>query len=194
MKCSVLVLFLLLSSLVSLAQQVTVTGRVIDDKSTGMSGATIMVKGGKTATTTDGDGSFSIKVPSRSSVLVISNIGYATQEVTADAKGVANALLVPDTKGLGEVVVVGYGNQAKKVITGAVQTVSEKELRDIPVSQISQKLQGRLAGVQINQATGKPGQGMSVRIRGQLSVSAGSDPLYVIDGFPITGNIGSLNP
>ncbi len=194
MKCSVLVLFLLLSSLVSLAQQVTVTGRVIDDKSTGMSGATIMVKGGKTATTTDGDGSFSIKVPNRNAVLVISNIGYATQEVTADANGVANALLVPDTKGLGEVVVVGYGNQAKKVITGAVQTVSEKELKDIPVSQISQKLQGRLAGVQINQTTGKPGQGMSVRIRGQLSVSAGSDPLYVIDGFPISGNISNLNP
>jgi len=99
-----------------------------------------------------------------------------------------------DSKALTEVVVVGYGSQLKKEITGSVQTVSAAEIKDMPVSQITQKLQGRLAGVQINQTTGKPGQGMSVRIRGQVSVSAGSDPLYVIDGFPITGNIAAMNP
>ncbi len=93
-----------------------------------------------------------------------------------------------------EIVVVGYGSQLKKNVTGAVQTIGSKEIKDIPVSQVTQKLQGQLAGVQINQTTGKPGQGMSVRIRGQLSVSAGSDPLYVIDGFPITGDIGAMNP
>jgi outer membrane receptor protein involved in Fe transport len=90
--------------------------------------------------------------------------------------------------------VVGYGSQSKKEITGAVQTISYKDLKDLPVTQIGQKLQGQLAGVQINQTTGRPGQGMNIRIRGQLSVSAGSDPLYVVDGFPITGSIGAMNP
>jgi TonB-linked SusC/RagA family outer membrane protein len=82
----------------------------------------------------------------------------------------------------------------KKEITGSVQTIQGDDLMDIPATQIAQKLQGQLAGVQINQTTGKPGQGMNVRIRGQLSVSAGSDPLYVVDGFPITGDIATLNP
>ena len=133
-------------------------------------------------------------MPGANRTLVVSSVGYALQEVPVNNRKTINITVSPDTKALGEVVVVGYGSQLKKEVTGAVQTINAKELKDLPVSQVTQKLQGRLAGVQINQTTGKPGQGMSVRVRGQLSVSAGSDPLYVIDGFPITGNIGALNP
>jgi TonB-dependent starch-binding outer membrane protein SusC len=176
------------------AQAAIVSGKVTDDKAIGLSGVTVSVKGSATAKVTDEDGSYSISVPDRNAVLLITYVGYVSQQIPVSGRGTINVSMLPDNQGLGEVVVVGYGSQIRKAVTGAVQTVQAKELRDLPVSQLAQKLQGRLAGVQINQVTGKPGQGMSVRIRGQLSVSAGSDPLYVVDGFPITGNISNLNP
>jgi len=121
-------------------------------------------------------------------------VGYNSTDVVYTGQKSIDVTLRVDSKTLNEVVVVGYGSQNKKEITGAVQTIAYKDLKDLPVTQIGQKLQGQLAGVQINQTTGKPGTGMNIRIRGQLSVSAGSDPLYVVDGFPITGSIGAMNP
>lgn len=172
----------------------TINGKVTaQDDGSGIPGASIMVKGTATGAVTDVNGEYSLTVP-ESSTLVVSVIGYTTQEIPVGERSRIDVAMIPDVTSLQEIVVVGYGTQLKKEITGAVQTVTERELRDLPVAQITQKIQGRLAGVQINQTTGKPGQGMSVRIRGQLSVSGGSDPLYVVDGFPITGNIGSLNP
>ncbi|GAB4056392.1 SusC/RagA family TonB-linked outer membrane protein [Spirosoma litoris] len=173
---------------------VTVSGKVVDEKGVGLPGVSVIVKGSTQGTNTDASGSFKVVAPSTSSVLVFSFVGYARKEVLIGNQTSVNVTLTPDDQTLNEVVVVGYGSQLKKEITGAVQTVSAAEIKDLPVSQIGQKLQGRLAGVQINQATGKPGQGISIRIRGQVSVSAGSDPLYVVDGFPITGNIAQLNP
>ncbi|MFC5411097.1 SusC/RagA family TonB-linked outer membrane protein [Larkinella bovis] len=180
----------------SIASQVAidVTGTVTDESGAGLPGVNVVVKGSTQGTTTDADGKFRISVPDTRATLVFSSVGYLKQEVVVGGQTSLSIRLKPDDQTLSEVVVVGYGSQLKKEVTGAVQTVTAKELKDIPVSQVTQKLQGRLAGVQINQATGKPGQGMSVRIRGQLSVSAGSEPLYVVDGFPITGNIGALNP
>jgi TonB-dependent SusC/RagA subfamily outer membrane receptor len=99
-----------------------------------------------------------------------------------------------DSPLLDEVVVVGYGTQSARTVTGAVQQLNAEELADLPVPQITQKLQGRLVGVQINQTSGRPGQGMQVRIRGQASILAGSEPLYVVDGFPIVGDISTINP
>ena len=185
---------LLFSTVAVWAQPVTVSGKITDNKAIGLAGVTVSVKGTSTAKVSDESGSFSVVVPNRNAVLVISSVGYVAQEIPVNGQRKINVSMVPDNQGLGEVVVVGYGSQLRKAVTGAVQTVQAKEFKDLPVSQITQKLQGRLAGVQINQVTGKPGQGMSVRIRGQLSVSAGSDPLYVVDGFPITGNISNLNP
>ena len=173
---------------------IAVSGKVSDEKGVGLPGVSVVVRGTTQGTTTDGSGNFKINVPNANSTLVFSFVGYGRQEVVVGGKVVLNITLSPDDQSLNEVVVVGYGSQLKKEITGAVQTVSAQEIKDLPVSQIGQKLQGRLAGVQINQTTGKPGQGISIRIRGQVSVTAGSDPLYVIDGFPITGNIGQLNP
>ncbi|MBA4055525.1 MAG: SusC/RagA family TonB-linked outer membrane protein, partial [Marivirga sp.] len=176
------------------SQAKTVRGKVTAaDDGTAIPGANILIKGTSTGSVTDLNGEFNISVQDNST-LVISVIGYTTQEVQVSDKTVIDISMVADVTSLQEVIVVGYGTQLKREITGSVQTVSGEDLRDLPVSQITQKMQGRLAGVQINQTTGKPGQGMSVRIRGQLSVSGGSDPLYVVDGFPITGNIGSINP
>lgn len=173
---------------------VTVSGKVTDEKGEGLPGVSVVVKGTTQGTTTDGTGSFKINAPTTNATLVFSFVGYASREVVVGSKTSITVSLTPDDQTLNEVVVVGYGTQLKKDVTGAVQTVSAQEIKDLPVSQLGQKLQGKLAGVQINQTTGKPGQGISIRIRGQQSVSAGSDPLYVIDGFPITGGINQLNP
>ncbi|RYF78478.1 MAG: TonB-dependent receptor [Cytophagaceae bacterium] len=173
---------------------VVVTGKVTDEKGGDLPGVSVVVKGTTQGTTTDGTGNFRITAPNAQAVLVFSFVGYSRKEVVVGTQTTMTVAMAPDDQTLNEIVVVGYGSQLKKEVTGAVQTVSAQEIRDIPVPQIGQKLQGRLAGVQINQTTGKPGQGISIRIRGQVSVSAGSDPLYVIDGFPITGTIGQLNP
>ena len=172
----------------------TIKGKVTDDNGEKLPGVSVVLKGTTIGTVSDAEGVYSINVPDKGGVLIFSSVGFLTQEVPAGTGSTIDVKLATDAKALTEVVVVGYGSQLKKEITGAVQTVKSEELKDIPVSQVTQKLQGRLAGVQINQTTGKPGQGMSVRIRGQVSVTAGSDPLYVIDGFPITGTIGQMNP
>ena len=185
---------LFIAALGAWAQGNAVIGKVTDEQGTGIPGVTVLVKGTTNGTATDATGKFSLNVPNGSGTLVASFIGYQTKEIAINNQSAINIILTTDSKALDEVVIVGYGSQLKKEVTGAVQTVSAKEIKDIPVSQVTQKLQGRVAGVQINQATGKPGQGMSVRIRGQLSVSGGSDPLYVVDGFPITGGINTINP
>lgn len=187
-------LFLMLSiSFTSFGQSQPVTGTVVSEGEP-VPGALVQIKGTQRGTITDIDGTFSINAES-GDVLVVSFIGYSTKEVNV-VGGQTNFTISLDlsTSDLSEVVVVGYGSQIKKEVTGAIQSVGAKELADLPVSSVAQKLQGRLAGVQINQTTGKPGQGMNVRIRGQLSVSGGSAPLYVVDGFPITGDINAINP
>jgi TonB-linked SusC/RagA family outer membrane protein len=172
----------------------TIKGNVTAENGEKLPGVNIILKGTTTGTVTDVQGTFSLSVPDQGGILIFSSVGYLSQEVSIGNLVNVDVKLRVDEKALSEVVVVGYGSQLKREVTGAVQTVSSADIKDIPVSQITQKLQGRLAGVQINQFTGKPGQGMSVKIRGQLSVSAGSDPLYVVDGFPITGSIGAINP
>ena len=189
-KGGLLLLFLLISVTFAFSQ---VKGKVTDQSNEGMPGVSVSIKGTNKGTQTNGNGDYNLEA-SKNAILVFSFVGYSTKEVVFTGQSEVNVTLDLDDKILSEVVVVGYGSQLKKSVTGSVQTIGAKEIKDIPVSQIGQKLQGQLAGVQINQTTGKPGQGMNIRIRGQLSVSAGSDPLYVVDGFPITGNIGAINP
>ncbi|MBM1106185.1 TonB-dependent receptor [Aurantibacter crassamenti] len=175
-------------------QDLTITGTILDQDGVPLPGASVVEKGTTNGTQTDFDGNFSLLVGDDNAILLISYIGYSSQEVSVNGQTNINVNLEQSASNLDEVVVVGYGTQIKRQVTGSVQTIEAADLADLPVSQVTQKLQGKLAGVQINQTTGKPGQGMSVRIRGQLSVSGGSDPLYVIDGFPISGGINSLNP
>jgi TonB-dependent starch-binding outer membrane protein SusC len=186
----IFLLFVLCCSNVAYSQ---ITGTVLDENSEPIIGVSVVQKGTTNGTQTNVNGKYSIQA-NQNSTIVYSFVGYITKEFLVGNQSIINVSLEVDDKLLSEVVVVGYGSQLKREVTGAVQTIDYKELKDLPVSQVAQKLQGQVAGVQINQTTGKPGQGMNVRIRGQLSVSAGSTPLYVIDGFPITGDIANLNP
>lgn len=180
-------------SVTSFGQAQSVRG-VVSSEGEPVPGALVLVKGTQRGTVTDIDGTYSIDAAA-GEILVVSFVGYKTKEVAVvGGQTVYDVTLDLSTSDLSEVVVVGYGSQIKKELTGAIQSVSGKDLQDMPVSSVAQKLQGRLAGVQINQTTGKPGQGMNVRIRGQLSVSGGSQPLYVVDGFPISGDINAINP
>ncbi|SDR01691.1 SusC/RagA family TonB-linked outer membrane protein [Flagellimonas zhangzhouensis] len=175
-------------------QRITVRGTV-SDAETGqpLPGVTVLEQGTTNGTSADFDGNYSIEVNSNA-VLTFSSVGYAAQNISVNGRSQINISMAIDSQQLDEVVIVGYGTQTSRKVTGAVQQIDSEELADIPVPQVTQKLQGRLVGVQINQTTGKPGQGIQVRVRGQASILAGSDPLYVVDGFPIVGDISSINP
>lgn len=190
----VITLIALLTATHGYAQQKLVKGQ-ITDAATGVpiANAAVNVKSSGRGTVSDASGNFGLNANNDDS-LIISSLNYSSLSVYVGSQDFIRVKLTATNNQLDQVIVVGYGTQRKKDVTGAVQTVDMNKLQDIPVSQVTQKLQGQLAGVQINETTGQPGKGMSVRIRGQLSVSAGSDPLYVVDGFPIVGNIGSLNP
>ncbi len=194
-SCKFLFVFGLLWGITMRGQDVTITGTVVSESdSQPLPGVNVLVKGTTTGAVTDFDGNYSIVAPDANSTLMFSYIGFTSQEIAINGQSQVNVSMTEDATSLDEVVLVGYGTQIKREITGSVQTVDLTELADIPVTQVTQKLQGQVAGVQINQTTGKPGEGINVRIRGQLSVSGGSDPLYVVDGFPIAGNINTLNP
>ena len=188
-------LFMFCLSFMVQAQTFNVKGKVISEgDNEPVPGALVVVKGTQRGTITDIDGSFTMEA-AVGETLVVSFVGFNSKEILVQAnQGDLTVSLAYSTSDLSEVIVVGYGSQIKKELTGAVQTIGSKELADMPVSSVAQKLQGKLAGVQINQTTGQPGKGMNVRIRGQLSVSGGSNPLYVVDGFPITGDINAINP
>lgn len=175
-------------------QQKSVSGKVIDSSGAPLPGVSVVVKGTTTGVITDSEGKYSLSNVPENATLQFSFVGMKTQEVAATGKTTINVTLVEESIGIDEVVAVGYGTQSKRNVTGSVETVDTKQLSHIPVAQITQKLQGQISGVQINQSTGKPGQGMTVRIRGAASISAGSDPLYVVDGFPISADISIINP
>lgn len=175
-------------------QPKTVSGKVSDSTGAPLPGVTVMVKGTTQGMITDMDGNYNLANVPTDATLGFSFVGMKAQEVQVSGKSTLNVVLEEETIGLEEVVAVGYGTQSKRAVTGSIQSVGSEDLSDMPVTTVAQKLQGKLSGVQINQTTGKPGQGMQVRIRGQASLTAGNDPLYVVDGFPITGDISSINP
>ncbi len=167
----------------------TVTGRVSDEKGEGLPGVNVLLKGTVTGTTTNADGNYSLGVPDANAggTLVFSFIGYLTQEVPIGNRTVIDVQMGSDVKSLGEVVVVGYGTQKKRDLTGAVASVNTGELRGVPLTSPDQALQGRLSGVVVTQNSGAPGAGASVRVRG-LGTINNSEPLYVIDGIPVINN------
>lgn len=177
-----------------IAQDRLVTGLVVNAQQEPLAGVSIKLEGSDISTSSDGNGKFSIPLGEPRGQLTVSSVGYVTHTVAVTSGEQIRIELADDMGQLDEVIVLGYGSQSQRKVTGAVQTVKATDLADLPVSQLSQKLQGRLAGVQIQQMNGRPGSGMSVRIRGQASVSAGNQPLYVVDGFPITGDISHINP
>lgn len=182
---------LLLVCSVVLAQDLNIQGLVRDRQGNPIPGATIRVKGTAKGGTTKPDGSYVISAAS-TAVLEFSFIGYKTQEAAVGGRSQINVTLEDGNTDLDEVVVVGYGTQKKKDLTTAVASVSTKDISERPIVIAAGALQGKAAGVQVSQPSGKPGSGFSVRVRGATSVLAGNDPLYVIDGVP-TGDARDLN-
>ena len=139
------------------------------------------------------DGNFSIDV-NPNQILTISFIGYETKTIPVSNQKTLNVVLQETVNQLDELVVVSYGTQKKRDLTGSVSKIDAGELESFPVGQFAQKLQGQVAGVQINQSTGQPGKGMGFRIRGAASINGGSSPLFVVDGIPINMDLSSINP
>lgn len=178
----------------NISQEKKVTGKVTDESGLPLPGVTVLIKGTTNGTVTNFDGEYILGGIKASDILSFSFVGMKTEEVTVGNQSKIDVKLASDAIGIEEVIAVGYGSQIKEAVTGSIQQVNISEMQEIPASQFTQKLQGKLAGVQIAQGTGKPGQGVSVRIRGQASISAGNSPLYVVDGFPIVGGLSSINP
>jgi TonB-linked SusC/RagA family outer membrane protein len=172
---------------------VQVQGTVKDSASGApLTGVTIQTKGGTTGTTTDQKGRFSLSVP-ENAVLVVSYLGYQKKEIMVQGRKLLNISLAHATTGLNQLVVIGYGSQEKKDITGAISSVSGKDIRNLPVRSAQEALQGKAAGVLITQSSGSPGSLGVVHIRGIGSINGSNDPLYVVDGLPQT-SVGWLNP
>ncbi len=189
-RSSLLVFFLTFFSFSVFAQK-SVAGRVTTKSNQPIQGATVQVKGSTTVTITNADGMFNIKVPGNKSTLVVSVIGYEIVELPVGNKTDLSVSLAEATSQLSEVLVTGYSAQRKKDITGAVSVVKVSDMIAVPSGSAEQQLQGRASGVTVT-ASGQPGDGASVRIRGFGSLSAGNSPLYIVDGVPLT-NLGDLN-
>lgn len=175
-------------------QERLVTGVISNEEGDPLPGVNILLKGTTQGTTSDFDGKYSLQVPDENAILVFTFIGYETQEIVVGPRTAIDVSMSLDTKTLEEIVVVGYGQMEKRDITGSVAQVSSQELQTIPVFNVEQALKARAAGVQVTQNSGRPGGRIEVRIRGGNSMIGDNQPLYVVDGFPITGGIEFLNP
>lgn len=178
------VFFSLLLALNAAAQNRTVKGLIVDVSDEPLIGVTVLEKGTTNGTATDINGNFSLNVP-ENAVLVVSYIGYETQEIKADRE-VLKIVLQESFEQLNEVVVIGYGSVKRKDVTTAISSVSTKDLDQRPIVTAAQAIQGKAAGISVMQPSGEPGAGMSIRVRGTTSFNGSNDPLYVVDGVPMT--------
>ena len=176
-------------SLISLNLFLDIRGTVTSDDGEALIGATVQVKGTTTGTATDIDGSFSLATPENATTLVVSYLGYVTREISINGRSYIDITLSANVHALDEVVVTGYGRQQKRNITGSIATISASQIQDIAVTNFENAIQGQLAGVQVAETSGEPGAGPTVRVRGVGSITAGNEPLYVIDGFPVSKNV-----
>jgi TonB-linked SusC/RagA family outer membrane protein len=166
-------------------QSKTVMGRVTDETGSALPGANVVERGTTNGTVTDADGRYHISVSSRDAVLVFSFVGAVTQQHSVDNHTEINVQLIPDRSVLNEVVVVGYGTQKKKDITGAIGSVKSEDFNKGVINSPGQLLQGKVSGVQVTSSSGAPGSGQRIIIRGQGSIRQGTGPLFVVDGFPL---------
>ena len=177
----------------AMAQQVTVKGTVTDQNGDPLMGAGVVVKSTTTGVVTDFDGNYQINVNS-DAVLVFSSLGYKDQEVPVAGRGVINVTLAVDSELVEEAVVIGYGTARRSDVTGSIASMGGDELRSIPSTDITGALQGRVAGVEMIATNSKPGSPMTIRVRGERSLSASNDPLIVLDGIPFMGTLSDINP
>lgn len=169
------------------AQTRTVTGKVTSaEDGVGLPGVNVRLVNTGTGVVTDFDGNYRIEVPSGDASLRFTYVGFVEETIAVGNQSTIDVELYPDLKELSEVVVVGYGTQLKQDITGNIAKVGGEEIQNVPVPSVEQAIQGRAAGVQVTSLNGKVGQGISIRVRGSASITAGNEPLYVIDGVPVT--------
>jgi TonB-linked SusC/RagA family outer membrane protein len=193
LKGITLALFLLVFTPCLLLAQRTLTGKVISEDGTPLSNASVQLKNSSAGMLSANDGTFTINVPADETTLVVSFIGFISQEVNIVGQSNVIIALQSESTSLQDVVVVGYGTQRAEAVTGSVSSIRGDELRDVPAANISQALQGRLPGVELSQTSSQPGAAMQIRIRGSRSLSASNDPLIVLDGIPFAGSIGDIN-
>ena len=193
-KQLMLTVTLLCYSLIGWAQSQfgNLSGTVTDESGMPLVGVSVVIKGTNKGVATDFDGKYSLTDVPRGAVLQFSSVGYQTADVKANNSQL-NIKLAEATQNLDEVVVVGYGTQKKGDVTTAITSVKTKDLEQRPVISAAQAIQGRAAGIQVVQPNGAPGAGLAVRIRGNTSISASNDPLYVVDGIPVQ-DISSIAP
>lgn len=173
--------------------QATITGTIVDATGQPLPGVNVLVEGTTTGTQSDFDGNYAIQA-SEDAILIYSYLGMLTQRIPVDGRSMINVTLREDVASLDEVVVVGYGSQTKESVTGSVGTVKSEQLEQVPVSTFEQTLRGSTAGLQATAVDGAPGGNTQVRIRGIGSITASSEPLYVIDGIPVqNGSIGTID-
>ena len=195
LKISLSLLIAIISCSVSFAQDngTTVSGQVTDQISgAGMPGVNVLVKGSTIGTVTDVEGRYSIQTEEQNAVLVFSFIGYTSQEVSVNGNTSINVSLAEDVQNLSEVVVVGYGTKQRRSVTSSISKIENKNLSQIPNARVENTLAGRMAGVQVTNTRNRPGEAPEIRVRGFGSISAGNDPLVVIDGFP-GGDLAQIN-
>lgn len=179
---------------VSASQQVTeFTGTVVDVNGDPLIGVNVVEKGTENGAITDFEGNFSLSLSSPNAVLVFSYIGYVSQEVSAKNQNGAKIVLKEDTETLDEVVVIGYGAVRKADVAGAVAVLDNKSFKDQPITQVSDALQGRVSGVQVENS-GVPGGSVKIRVRGSGSINKSNDPLYVVDGIVRESGLDGINP
>jgi TonB-linked SusC/RagA family outer membrane protein len=191
MKRIITLFIMMVFSFSGFAQERQITGKVTDSDGAPLPGVTIQLIGTNTGTISDVNGFY--KISAAQGTLRFSYIGFVAREIVLTNQTIIDIILEEETSMLDEVVVIGYGTQKKKDLTTAVSIVDDKEIKERPIISAAQALQGKAAGVQVTQPSGKPGVGLSVRVRGSTSVIAGNEPLYVIDGVPTTNTEG-LNP
>ena len=190
---STLGIFLFLS-VMGFAQS-TISGTISSTSGEALVGASVVLKGTSTGAVTDVDGKYQVSVPkgSEKGTLVISYVGYNAQEIAIGGRTNID-LALSEGSALSEVVVVGYGTQKKSQLTGAISSITAKQITEMPITNVAQALQGRVAGVDVVQSGSKPGAVPTIRVRGRRSFRASNDPLYVVDGIPISGGFEDLNP
>lgn len=186
------ILFILCIPLQGNTQNQSITGTVMDEAAKAVAGASVQLKGTTSATLTNEEGVFNISAP-MNGTLVVSYIGYETKEVVITGTSV-NVVLKSKNTAMDEVVVVGYGTRKKSDVTGATASIGGDNLRSVPTTNLTQALQGRLTGVVATPNTFRPGAGSTIRIRGNRSLTASNEPLYVVDGFPVSYTIDDMNP
>ncbi|HEY6083601.1 MAG TPA: carboxypeptidase-like regulatory domain-containing protein, partial [Chitinophagaceae bacterium] len=185
---TILLLPLLLHDMAAQAQNRAVTGTVVDAKSgLPLPGVTVVLKGTNMGATTGADGSFRLNAQAGAQTLVVSYIGYATREIAITGNKLSVALQ-PSNANLNELVVIGYGTQQKKDLTGAIATVDAKDFQKGAITSPDQLISGKIAGVSVTSTGGAPGGGSTIRIRGLASLNGNNNPLIVIDGVPLAPN------